>query len=563
MSNAYVFVSASNTSTFTNTLIGDVIISSQSNNQKILIGNNSNSIANLTMTSNASYFMSGNVGIGTSTPGYALHVVSSTIPYIGINATSAAVNANLVLNNLYSSSTLYQTSNTFQVSTGPVANGTQFTPLTISANTGNVGIGKFNPAYTLDVSGNICASSNLIPSTNNSGSIGLISQLWNTVNATYGYFGGQAGAPGYLSIGGSLAGYPGGSAQTLQMGISGTSIFWQNAYIQTLASGVSAIPNLNILIGSTNTMTITQTGVGIGTTTPAHKLDVIGNASFGSLTTAATVYLNDIANAGWYLSTGGFQLGFYNNNGGSYNAKAVITNAGYVGIGTTTPNCPLYVNGNTLISYGAGYYFAAGQASLTYLASFNNQTSIYANQFIISGVGFIAASDSRIKENIAPYQDNVYDLNPVTYQYIDKIEKGSKHKYGFIAQEVEKSHPNCVMETTEYIPNIFKVVPTSLNTISLSNHGINMDQKIKLISKDTKKEILTSVKEVIDNDHFVVDTDISESDTIFFYGVEVEDFRVIDHDQLLSVAINTIKKQKLMIDKLTDDINIIKAKLGL
>lgn len=77
MSNAFIIVSPSNNYIFTNTLVGDVNICSQSNSQKILIGNNSNSVANLTMTSNAAYFMGQNVGINTSNPTYPLDVTGN------------------------------------------------------------------------------------------------------------------------------------------------------------------------------------------------------------------------------------------------------------------------------------------------------------------------------------------------------------------------------------------------------------------------------------------------------------------------------------------------------
>ena len=70
------------------------------------------------------------------------------------------------------------------------------------------------------------------------------------------------------------------------------------------------------------------------------------------------------------------------------------------------------------------------------------------------------------------------------------------------------------------------------------------------------------MKEVIDENTFTVSDDIDENDTIFLYGIEVNDFKVIEHDQLLSVAINTIKKQKTLIDDLTARIIAIEAKLS-
>lgn len=72
-------------------------------------------------------------------------------------------------------------------------------------------------------------------------------------------------------------------------------------------------------------------------------------ASIGSSSFATTLQLNDIANAKWRLNTGGFNLNFQNDDGGTFNNKMSITNTGSVGIGTTviTPGTRLSM-GNSL-----------------------------------------------------------------------------------------------------------------------------------------------------------------------------------------------------------------------
>jgi hypothetical protein len=85
MSNAGIIVTPSNNSVFTNSSIGDMLMFTYSNNQKILIGTNSNSSANITLTSNVSYFNNGNVGINTSNPAYQLDVAGQTrLTYVPI-----------------------------------------------------------------------------------------------------------------------------------------------------------------------------------------------------------------------------------------------------------------------------------------------------------------------------------------------------------------------------------------------------------------------------------------------------------------------------------------------
>ena len=74
----------------------------------------------------------------------------------------------------------------------------------------------------------------------------------------------------------------------------------------------------------------------------------------------------------------------------------------------------------------------------------NGDGEIYAN-------GTINSSDKNLKKNIVPTElglDFINQLNPVTYEWIDK--KNNKKSHGLIAQEVEETMNNLNMSKNEY-----------------------------------------------------------------------------------------------------------------
>ena len=100
------------------------------------------------------------------------------------------------------------------------------------------------------------------------------------------------------------------------------------------------------------------TGLGIGNASPAYKLDVSGNIratgflyangnvhTFGSSNAGTSLYMLDVANAAWQITTAGYNLSFANNNGGSYNNKMYITNSGNLYVSGTILGTTLQVTG--------------------------------------------------------------------------------------------------------------------------------------------------------------------------------------------------------------------------
>ena len=65
------------------------------------------------------------------------------------------------------------------------------------------------------------------------------------------------------------------------------------------------------------------------------------NSWYGS---GVTLQLNDQTNAAWTLTTGGYQLGFNNHNGGSYSNKMCISNTGnFTALGTISSGSGSYI----------------------------------------------------------------------------------------------------------------------------------------------------------------------------------------------------------------------------
>jgi hypothetical protein len=211
------------------------------------------------------------------------------------------------------------------------------TRMTITS-TGDVGIGTTTPAYKLTVNGGIyiSASNSLNLDTASSG-IKTITASGNDVVI-------------------------GGGAHI----ISGYGL-WARGTRSTGIDAVGPGGDLQLTTAGAEKVRVTTTGnVGIGTTSPSNKLDVIGNAFIGDSTTAGSALavntgagsvnkngLSIVNSPAATFTALSLQSNWSDGNGGNlvkiFNAagdKFVINNTGNVGIGTTTPAYPLSIGTN-------------------------------------------------------------------------------------------------------------------------------------------------------------------------------------------------------------------------
>ena len=312
-----------------------------------------------------------------------------------------------------------------------------------------------------------------------SNATGIVNDLYlNTANGDY-YV--KTGVSNWTLLGNLTGpqGIQGATGPQGPTGPSGSTNFNGTANYLVKFTGASSGSNSLIYDNGTN--------IGIGTTSPANKLDVSGsigasnyvrvdasNTNNGNLSTGALVFGNNLSEGicSKRTATGTmFGLNFFT----QATKRMIIDNSGNVGIGLDTPSYNLDVLGDCRITgymdlcqtadstsgnIGIGYpsytnvKFAV-TSNQKYGLYVNNATSPSGYAVLVNGSAakpgggsWTTSSDQRLKENIHPYYDGLSQLmkiNPVYYHYNAKSGFNTKPEYvGVIAQELKEIAPYMV-----------------------------------------------------------------------------------------------------------------------
>ena len=297
--------------------------------------------------------------------------------------------------------------------------------------------------------------------------------------------------------------------------------------------------SLNAVLADSKMMIKYDTGnVGIGTTTPAYKLDVDGDIN---MSTGSSFRINGVAQT---FGGGGGGSSPWTTSGSN-----IYRSSGQVNIGGSTfTRAKLEINGsyNSFLTYR---YYAYG--SYSGMASGTNSYSIYASQRIACAE-FNAYSDRRIKKNITDINDSsaldkIRLLEPKIYNYIDEKDRGTSNVYGFIAQEVANVLPYAVTISEGDIPNILtnsnvsvtsdsNVLELRLDTtvegLTLSNTSV-----INIIT-DEDKDLKCNVLSFSENNVITIENtgDFSNVTNAFIKGEQISDFNHLNKDAIWAVS---------------------------
>jgi Chaperone of endosialidase len=249
-------------------------------------------------------------------------------------------------------------------------------------------------------------------------------------NTYSGRFGGNSGTPNIVAIGtksdnvANINGYTSTFSATRPLALQadggnlllGTTT--DNGNRLQVSGGGTFTTGVNMATSSGN--------VGIGTTSPGYKLDIINS----------NVSDADIFRAGMSGVSNGFEIRRVSSN------FRYIFNDGNVGIGTTSPSTALHVIG---------------------AATFSSS---------VTATGFIVSSDKRLKNILSRSGDMV--------TYTLKNDNTKQLHYGYIAQEVEKVLPTTVSTDNNGIKavNYIEVLVKKVNDLEKK-----IEQLEKLLNK--------------------------------------------------------------------------------
>jgi hypothetical protein len=236
-----------------------------------------------------------------------------------------------------------------------------------------------------------------------------------------------------------------------------------------------------------------------------------------------------------------------------------------LGIGMMTPTYPLDVTG--YISYNTSS--VSNISSSGFVAGSDPNTNWAITARISNGIvcgSIVFGSDKRIKKNVKDVDGDtalsqIRQIRPKIYNYIDNITKGTADVYGFIAQDVKDVILHSTMCGIDYIPNFYckgniRARDASKNIYEISSENdLSFEQviddsgnellyhKVKFYGYDNT-EYICSVTHVNNLKNIVVTLenkfkfadDEENKYKIFIYGQQIYDFHNLEKNVIWTVA---------------------------
>jgi hypothetical protein len=174
--------------------------------------------------------------------------------------------------------------------------------------------------------------------------------------------------------------------------------------------------------------------------------------------------------------------------------------------------------------------------------------SIFATNYIWSGIGFTISSDRRIKTNIQPANDCldiIQKINVRSFDYIDKSLGSVQH--GIIAQEINEVYPECITLGTDILPSILQNATQFKNingdTILTVQKPHQLHQGDIVCIHINEKVLEFPVQTIQSPTSFSIQTSIPHTATarIFVYGKKVNDFMGVNKSMLGILAVGACK----------------------